>query len=203
MFARGAADCKTVCRIIGGVETLSDKVFVTAQSLLDDSRSLSVMVHDQRRVPDIIVGLWRGGAAVAVAMHEVFCALGYSVEHTVIKTSYYTGIGARSASVSIRGQQELYELLAEHPDWRVLLVDDVFDTGKTMQAVVAEIRSRFPLAQLEIAVPWYKPQANETNLAPHYHLHTSDRWIVFPHELDGLSADELAQHCPALSHLLG
>jgi hypothetical protein len=45
---------------------------------------------------------------------------------------------------------------------------------------------------VRIATPWYKPGNNRTRLVPDYYLHETDKWIVFPHELVGLTLDEIA-----------
>ena len=42
-----------------------------------------------------------------------------------------------------------------------------------------------------IATPWYKPQRNQSALVPDYHLHTTDDWLVFPHELLDLDEQQL------------
>ena len=44
---------------------------------------------------------------------------------------------------------------------------------------------------VRIATPWYKPNNNQTSLKPDYYLHETDKWIVFPHELAGLSMQEI------------
>ena len=38
---------------------------------------------------------------------------------------------------------------------------------------------------------WYKPSANQTDITPRYWLRETDAWIVFPHELEGLTIDEI------------
>ena len=38
---------------------------------------------------------------------------------------------------------------------------------------------------------WFKPANNRTDLVPDYYVHETDRWLVFPHELDGLTRDEI------------
>lgn len=42
-------------------------------------------------------------------------------------------------------------------------------------------------------IVYYKYKRNETNLTPDYYIHKSDDWVVFPHELDGLTKDEIKQ----------
>ena len=39
-------------------------------------------------------------------------------------------------------------------------------------------------------------------MVPEYYIHESDEWLVFPHEREGLSLDELKIQKPALSKIL-
>ena len=85
---------------------------------------------------------------------------------------------------------------------RLLLVDDVFDSGQSMARLIEELNlmcgSQQP--EIRIAVPWYKPTQNTTNRLPDYYLHETNAWLVFPHELCGLQDSEVLQK-PALGEL--
>jgi len=37
---------------------------------------------------------------------------------------------------------------------------------------------------------------------PDFFIHETDKWLVFPHELEGLSLDEIKKSKPALSDLI-
>src|SRR3546814_14162093 len=56
---------------------------------------------------------------------------------------------------------------------------------------------------IRIATVWYKPGRNVTDLAPHFHVHQTDRWLIFPHEIDGLTVDEIRRHKPEAAIILG
>ncbi len=47
-----------------------------------------------------------------------------------------------------------------------------------------------------------KPKNNKTDGPPDYYIHETKEWLVFPHELHGLSADEIRQYKPELSALI-
>ena len=47
-----------------------------------------------------------------------------------------------------------------------------------------------------------KPNKNKTNRVPDYYLHETDKWLVFPHELDGLTLDEIKDHKHEIKDLL-
>ena len=56
--------------------------------------------------------------------------------------------------------------------------------------------------EIRIAAPYFKPLNNETKRKPDYYLHETDRWLVFPHELEGLTAEEIRAHKPELAKLM-
>ena len=92
----------------------------------------------------------------------------------------------------------------EHQD-RLLIVDDVFDTGHTVDAVIRTLREkarRNAPHEIRIAVPFYKPSRNRTDRVPDYYLHETEQWIKFPHSLEGLTDDEIERHRPALHAVL-
>ena len=76
----------------------------------------------------------------------------------------------------------------------LLIVDDVYDSGRSIQAVVEQLSERTRRntpSQIKVATPWFKPGNNKTDREPDYYLHTTDKWLVFPHEVQGLSKAEL------------
>jgi hypothetical protein len=47
---------------------------------------------------------------------------------------------------------------------------------------------------MKVATPWYKPTKNVTDITPDYYVHETDAWLVFPHELVGLTQQEIRDH---------
>jgi len=81
----------------------------------------------------------------------------------------------------------------------MLLVDDVFDSGRSLEAVIATLKRRCRRNlpdNIRIATVYYKPARNRSALAPDYFLHATDSWLVFPHEIQGLTREEILQHKP-------
>jgi hypoxanthine phosphoribosyltransferase len=80
-----------------------------------------------------------------------------------------------------------------------VLVDDVFDSGRSLEAVIAELKRRcrrnLP-ERIRIATVYYKPARNRSTLIPDYYVQTADRWLVFPHEIQGLTRQEILAHKP-------
>jgi hypoxanthine phosphoribosyltransferase len=51
------------------------KKYITADELLLDSFRLGVMIHNSGFKPDFIVGVWRGGTPVGIAIQEIWPTL--------------------------------------------------------------------------------------------------------------------------------
>ena len=79
------------------------KLFIDSNQLLEDSFQLAWKVYESGFRPNYIVGVWRGGAPVGIAVQELLHVLGISSDHIAIRTSSYTSIGKRSKEVSVYG----------------------------------------------------------------------------------------------------
>ncbi len=175
----------------------TDKVFLDSSGLTRDSFALARKIYDSGFRPEAIVGLWRGGTPIAVAVQEFFHYLGVECYHTALKTRAYTGIGVYGRPV-IEGLGSLFEHI--RPNTPILVVDDIFDSGETAMSV-REILGAFT-SQLKIATLYYKPLRSKVPTKPDYYLKETDAWLVFPHELVGLSPDEIREKDPAVAELL-
>jgi len=180
-----------------------DKIFITATDLLQDSIRLAAKIHRSGFVPDFIVGIWRGGTPVGIAIQEYFEFVGIEADHIAVRTSAYTGIGQRARTIRVHGLHYIIE--EANAGNSLLVVDDVFDSGNSIAALIRELSEKMRLnmpGQVRIATPWYKPANNQTRLVPDYYLHETDKWIVFPHELVGLTLDEIATGKAELAPIL-
>ena len=86
-----------------------------------------------------------------------------------------------------------------------MIIDDVFDSGNTIKAVVEEIKRRArgnTPDEIRTAVAWFKPSHNETDMVPDFFLRETDEWLVFPHELDALTPEEMAEARPQLRDII-
>lgn len=174
------------------------KTYIDANQLLLDSYELGLMVLESGFKPDYIVGVWRGGAPVGIAIQELLKYGGLATDHIAIRTSHYTGIEQTSESVIVHGLHYLIENVSA--DEKVLIVDDVFDSGRSIQQVIWDLekKCRRNSPTFKIATPYFKPTNNKTKLTPDFYLHESDEWLVFPHELEGLSIEEVMNDKPGL-----
>ena len=180
-----------------------EKMFIQAQDLLRDSFLLGKSIIASGFRPDFIVGIWRGGTPVGIAVQELLDYAGIPTDHIAIRTSYYTGIESTQSKVQVHGLGYLIRKLNQEDT--VLIVDDVFDTGMSIEAVITDLRERCRRNMpndLRIATPWYKPAKNRTGRAPDYFIHQTDKWLVFPHELQGLSSDEVAIGKPEIADIV-
>ncbi len=179
-----------------------DKTVLSAQELLEDSFRLGLQVIESGFRPTMIIAIWRGGTPVGMAVQEILAYAGIDADHIAIRTSSYVGVD-RSGAVAVHGLNYIIDKIC-HDD-RVLIVDDVFDTGNTIAAVIRELTARARAntpEDIRIAVPWYKPTRNETELEPDYFVRETDAWLVFPHELDSLTPEELRAARPAIAAVL-
>ena len=71
----------------------ADKLYITADELLSDSFQLGLKILDSGYRPTHIVGIWRGGTPVGIAVQEILDFCGVKTDHISIRTSHYTGIG--------------------------------------------------------------------------------------------------------------
>lgn len=174
---------------------MDEKVYISANDLLLDSFRLAQKIYDSGFRPDFIIGVWRGGAPVGIAIQEYLEYVGIATDHIAIRTSSYYGIGKQDKTVQVHGLDYIVDNVdAEH---RVLLVDDVFDSGRSIRAIFDTLRSRARRNMPEtmrVATPWYKPSKNVTAIEPDFYVHETDAWLVFPHEIIGLTPDEILRN---------
>jgi hypoxanthine phosphoribosyltransferase len=182
---------------------MADKQFIKAQELLDDSFRLGLKVLNSGFLPDFIVGIWRGGTPVGIAVQELFEHNGIASDHIAIRTSSYEGIEQRGKSIRVHGLNYIVENAdAAH---RLLIVDDVYDTGLSIKAVIDSLKIRARLNaphDIRVATVFFKPGNNRTERRPDYYIHETDKWLVFPHELNGLSPEEIALHKPEIARVI-
>lgn len=183
---------------------MAEKLYLTADRLLEDSFALANKVYDSGFRPTHIVGIWRGGAPVGIAVQELLAYRGIETDHIAIRTASYSGIDRQDKEVRVYALGYLIDVL--NPEDRLLVIDDVFDTGRSVAAFLRELEARcrhnMPRT-VRIATAYYKPSRNQTKLKPDFFVHETEEWLVFPHEICGLSEDEIRAHKPGASQILG
>jgi hypoxanthine phosphoribosyltransferase len=182
---------------------MSEKQYLTAQQLLEDSFRLGADIIQDGFRPSIMIAIWRGGVPMGIAIQELLTWYGIETDHIAIRTSSYSGIDGRSPEIRIHGMNYLIKNCTREDS--LLIVDDVFDTGLTIDAVMAHLQDKARLNtphDIRIAVPYYKPGRNRSKRVPDYYLHETERWLKYPHSLEGLSIDEVAANRPELYDII-
>ena len=176
---------------------MKEKKFISARELLILSFTLARKIWDGGYRPTHLLGVWRGGTPIAIAVEEFFFAAGHRCLHEPIKTSRRKKPGG-GFKIEISGLDRL--AVEMDRESRVLFIDDIFDTGLTMEALVRRTRklSKSP-PRIKIATLFYKPSQNRTELAPDYYVEKTAAWLVFPHEISGLTKEELRKNKPELA----
>ena len=178
-----------------------DKLFIQAEDLLRDSFKLAWQVYESGYRPNYIIGVWRGGAPIGIAVQEFLDVLGVPSDHIAIRTSHYKGIDERDSHVQIYGLNYIIKQVESEDS--LLIVDDVHDTGISIQKIISDLQTacKKNTPEIKIATPYFKPQKNKTDRKPDFYIHETEKWLVFPHELEGLSLDEIIEFKPQLSDL--
>ncbi len=181
----------------------NQKVYISAQQLLEDSLELGRQILASDFRPNFIVGVWRGGTPVGIMVQELLDFYGVETDHISIRTSSYAGINKRESKVRVHGLNYLTTKM--NAEDSLLIVDDVFDTGLSVKAIINKLRERarknLP-KDVRVATAYFKPGRNKTDFEPDFCAHKNDDWLVFPHEMEGLSMDEIRENKPHLLPVL-
>lgn len=184
-----------------------DKIFISAEELLLDSYRLSMQIFESDFRPNFIVGLWRGGSPVGIAVQDCLDYLGIETDHISIRTSYrglnsYQEMIDSAHDIRIHGSQYLIEKM--NADDNLLIIDDVFSSGSSIHAVIEHLQNKMRQnmpKHVKVATTWYKPSLNKTAHAPDFYVNETDQWLVLPYELNGLSDEEIAKNKPYVKAL--
>lgn len=180
------------------------KQFISPESLRHDSYALAGQIVNSGFKPDFIVALWRGGAFIGCCVHEFFRFIGQKPDHIAIRTSRYTGIDQVDETIQVHNLGYLSERVKKTS--KLLLVDDVYDTGLSIEAVIKTFKETFGdncPDDIRTATVYFKPTRNKTDKTPEYYVNVTEKWIVFPHEIEALSFDEVSAHVnPKIAKLL-
>jgi len=117
--------------------------------------------------PDVICGIWRGGATISIIIHEY------------LKTHIHRLNGIICMPDSVR----LNEYIQSKD--KILIVDDVLDTGNTIRALINDIIEECHVERelIKVAVLDFKPMNNKTSIIPDFYINITQKWIVYPHEI--------------------
>ena len=183
--------------------TTPNKIYLDAQDLLEDSFRLAQQILQSGFRPSFMIAIWRGGVPMGIAVQEYLAFHDIQTDHISVRTASYSGIDNQAREIKVFGLGYLVKNLT-HED-SLLIVDDVFDTGRSIEAIIEQLRTRtrrnMP-ADVRIAVPYYKPGRNQIGRPPDFYLHETKDWLKYPHSLEGLSAKEIQERRPEIYKVL-
>ncbi|WP_297417818.1 phosphoribosyltransferase [Thermococcus sp.] len=145
-----------------------DKVYLTWWQV---DRAMFALANEMKKhfTPDLIVGIARGGLIPAVRLSHI---LG-DIEVKVIDVKFYKDINERMEKPVIT-----IPLHGSLNDKKVVIVDDVSDTGKTLEVVIDEVK-KAGASEVKVVCLSMKPW---TKVVPDFYVFRTDKWIVFPWE---------------------
>jgi uncharacterized protein len=177
---------------------MDERYYISAESFLRDSVELADKVRKSGFKPNYLMGIWRGGTFPGIVVHEMLDYFGMKMEHYPIKTSRFKTDSKSSddgsEKVEVHGVDEIARKLKR--DDKVLIIDEVFDKGLSIQAVLERLKDqcKLEMPEVRVATIYYKPSKNLTKIIPDYFVHETNKWLVFPHEFSGYPRDELIQN---------
>lgn len=179
------------------------KEFITYETVRNNAIKLAHRIHQDGFVPDVIYVSLRGGAYLGNIISEYFKAVRRGG-----RPVFYAAVVARSYVDVRRHERVMVDGWTYSPEYlrsgdKVLLVDDIYDSGRTINHLVEIIMAKgLPREDVKIAVHDFKTRAYDTELhenLPDYYCRRhdiarpeEDSWIHYlSHELVGLTDEEI------------
>jgi hypothetical protein len=183
-----------------------EKEFLQFDVLRDNALKLAHRIYNEGFMPDVIYVSLRGGAYLGNVISEYF-----KVARKGTHPVYYAAVVARSYTDVAKADKVIVDGWTYSPDYlrigdKVLLVDDIFDTGRTINHLAKVITDKgIPRKDLKIAVHDYKffpDKKDQLAFQPDYwcrkheaSVHDESIWIHYmSHELIGLTSEELEKN---------
>jgi hypoxanthine phosphoribosyltransferase len=195
------------------------KEFLQYDVVRNNALKLAHRIYHDGFIPDVIYVSLRGGAYLGNVISEYF-----KIIRPAGRPVYYAAVVARSYTDVLKSDKITVEGWTYGPEHlrigdKVLLVDDIFDTGRTINHLAEIILEKgIPRHDLKVAVHDYKffhDMPEQLPIQPDYwcrkhelSVKDEDYWIHYmSHELVGLAKQELEDHYyaqdPDLRDVLG
>ena len=145
---------------------MSKKLWYKWNEMRRDVNTLCRTISLDKFDPQVIVGISRGGLTPGVMM------------------SHWMQRPFKPIKTSLRDFPEWEDYLPKKTDERVLIIDDICDSGETFQKISDFITERGVKVEVRFASLWWN---NEVDFEPHYYVQecakdTEGIWIHFPWE---------------------
>ena len=169
------------------------KFFISPEMLENDSWGFAKKMFKKGLDFDLFVGVTRGGAQVSIYIQEVFSVLTNAKKaYATIQAQSYKGV-FDSGDVAVDNISGVLRQVKDKT--RILVVDDIFDRGRTLETVKRELLNKIDKKDVTITIAslYYKPENRIVDITPdeYYKTFDSKEWIVLPHELEDLTIEEM------------
>jgi hypoxanthine phosphoribosyltransferase len=148
---------------------MSGFLILTWKKIHEASLKLASEIARERLEIDLIVGILRGGYIIARILGDMLGTENIGV----VEVKFYKGIEERAERPIIT-----QPLTADVKGKNVLVVDDVVDSGRTLEIVTEQVRLR-GARSVRTAVLFYKPKSI---IRPDFFAQETSEWVVFPWE---------------------
>ncbi|NHK32531.1 MAG: phosphoribosyltransferase [Asgard group archaeon] len=155
------------------LKSLKEIVVLKFEGVWNQIYQLSDIILEKFQ-PDILIGISRGGLVVTRFLSDLMNINNVAV----LGVGFYTGINETAKKPIIT-----QELSVDIKNKKVLLVDDVADTGVSLEFAIEYLQKQSP-KELKIATIHYKPQSI---IKPDFYIKETSKWIVYPWEYQEFS----------------
>ena len=168
---------------------MTDKLVISFKEYTQIVEKLAIQIHAEYK-PTVLVGIMRGAAPIIDILSRI---LKLPIAYIVIQS--YSGDGMEDKQGQLMFAREISSLATEKDFDKVLLIDDLSDTGLTLNKSIEWLRNYAPtknfINEVKTACLWKKKSSTfEPDFCP-VRLN-SDPWIVQPTEhYEELSIDEI------------
>ncbi|NQY20343.1 MAG: phosphoribosyltransferase [Campylobacteraceae bacterium] len=138
----------------------------------DEFREDTQVLADKCRSfnPDVVLGVARGGLTLC---HLI--AQAYNLRNAfTINSIHYNGTQKLDTF-------DIFNIPDMSTAKRVLILDDIVDSGETMREIIKVLTAKFPETEFKLATIFYKPSAC---IQPDYTVKEANKWIDFFWEVD-------------------
>jgi hypoxanthine phosphoribosyltransferase len=185
-----------------------NKIFSPYDDIRNGALKLADKIYKEGFFPDVVYVALRGGAYMGNVISEYFKIL---CENLNRRPVYYAAVAARSYAGVGKAHKVIVDGWTYSPDYlrngdKVLLVDDIYDSGQTLVHLANIILDKgIPRQNLKVVVHDYKnftDQKEPLSITPDYWVRKFDLtaesepiWIHYlSHELMGLTHEELEKY---------
>ncbi len=168
---------------------MADKLIINFEEYTEIVEKLAIIIHKNYK-PTVLIGIMRGAAPIIDILSRI---LKLPIAYIVIQS--YSGKGMQDQQGKLMFAREISSLAKDEDFRKVLLIDDLSDTGLTLNKSIEWLKNYAPtkkfIQEVKTACLWKKKSSTfEPDFCPV--ILDSDPWIVQPTEhYEELTIDEI------------